>query len=782
MQEHEGLSFREAVEVLAERYDVPLTADFGRGGGGGGAASKADDERSRALLAHQLAAEFYSSRLRTADAAPCATLLRGRYGARASALANRFGLGYAPGGAGAAELTEHLRAAGLTDDELVAAGLSRPRYGQKGGPIVDRFAGRLMIPIWDRKGEVVAFGARILDGAAAASAGSFEEAKYINSAESLVFKKRETLYGAHLARDAARAAGEVVVVEGYLDAIALHAAGVANAVACLGTALTQTQLLAAAALSPAGRVVLNLDGDDEAGANAVSRLASQDVLTAAAAAGADVRVATMPEGLKDPDEALRAMGVDEYVAGVIKPAVGWVEWLAAKELAAYEASGADSRLRRCAALQGLVAKAPTAAARAHHARRLARALAEASGGADAAFAARVEAELLAPAPRRPPPPSRPGAAPADAPAAPQEADGPASALVAAAGGAVPLSDLFVWTSAGGGGAAAGAPLDELDVRPAAVAAGDPRRALRAAAVPDLRAGSAPAARRRPPPRPRAPARAVRRAGRRRPRARRAPPPPRAAQRAAAPLPRRPAPPPATRRGGRRRRGGDQGRARGRRGRHRRRRPREARARDAGAAVAAAAARGGRGGRGAGGRAVGVVARARIGGAGDVVRAAELRAPSDALLADASAWAADPRAARRDAEIDILEREMRGGNAWASRDADAAAPEPAEAGAGAVDEAAARADGMRLLRRSTAAIVRDEHRQRLVGVQEGARLAASAPRCRSTARRCPRLAEDCSAIADELEAEAEELRQVADAVEESEMEATDEKARVTPDGV
>ena len=308
-----------------------------------------------------------------------------------------------------------------------------------------------MIPIWDRKGEVVAFGARILDGAAA-SAGSFEEAKYINSAESLVFKKRETLYGAHLARDAARAAGEVVVVEGYLDAIALHAAGVANAVACLGTALTQTQLLAAAALSPAGRVVLNLDGD-EAGANAVSRLASQDVLTAAAAAGADVRVATMPEGLKDPDEALRAMGVDEYVAGVIKPAVGWVEWLAAKELAAYEASGADGAafIRCAAALQGLVAKAPcTAAARAHHARRLARALADASGGGDAAFAARVEAELLAPAPRRPPPPSRPGAAPADAPAAPQEADGPASALVAAAGGAVPLSDLFVWTSAGGG--------------------------------------------------------------------------------------------------------------------------------------------------------------------------------------------------------------------------------------------------------------------------------------------------------------------------------------------
>ena len=100
--------------------------------------------------------------------------------------------------------------------------------------------------------------------------------------------------------------------------------------------------------------------------------------------------------------------------------------------------------------------------------------------------------------------------------------------------------------------------------------------------------------------------------------------------------------------------------------------------------------------------------------------AELRAPSDALLADASAWAADPRAAR-DAEMEILEREMRGGNAWASRDADAAAPEPAEAGA--VDEAAARADGMRLLRRSTAAIVRDEHRQRLVGVRKALDLAA-----------------------------------------------------------
>ena len=284
-------------------------------------------------------------------------------------------------------------------------------------------------------------------------AGSFEEAKYINSAESLVFKKRETLYGAHLARDAARAAGEVVVVEGYLDAIALHAAGVANAVACLGTALTQTQLWAAAARSPAGRVVLNLDGD-EAGANAVSRLASQDVLTAAAAAGADVRVATMPDGAQGPRRGAAGDGRrrvrrrrDQAGGGLGRVA------RAAKELAAYEASAPTApRFGRCAAaLQGLVAKAPTAAARAHHARRLARALADASGGGDAAFAARVEAELLAPAPRRPPPPSRPGAAPADAPAAPQEADGPASALVAAAGGALPLSDLFVWTSAGGGG-------------------------------------------------------------------------------------------------------------------------------------------------------------------------------------------------------------------------------------------------------------------------------------------------------------------------------------------
>ena len=369
-----------------------------------------------------------------------------RAAARASALANRFGLGYAPGGAGAAELTEHLRAAGLTDDELVAAGLSRPRYGQKGGPVVDRFAGRLMIPIWDRKGEVVAFGARRLDGAAAASAGSFEEAKYINSAESLVFKKRETLYGAHLARDAARAAGEVVVVEGYLDAIALHAAGVANAVACLGTALTQTQLLAAAALSPAGRVVLNLDGD-EAGANAVSRLASQDVLTAAAAAGADVRVATMPDGLKDPDEALRAMGVDEYVAGVIKPAVGWVEWLAAKELAAYEASGADgAAFGRCAAASRASSRRrpppppartrppPRPRARRRERRRRRR-LRRARRG-----------RALAPAPRR-----RRRVAPGAPPTRRRRrrAGGPASALAAAAGGAVPLSDLFVWTSAGG---------------------------------------------------------------------------------------------------------------------------------------------------------------------------------------------------------------------------------------------------------------------------------------------------------------------------------------------
>ena len=537
-----------------------------------------------------------------------------------------------------------------------------------------------MIPIWDRKGEVVAFGARILDGAAAASAGSFEEAKYINSAESLVFKKRETLYGAHLARDAARAAGEVVVVEGYLDAIALHAAGVANAVACLGTALTQTQLLAAAALSPAGRVVLNLDGD-EAGANAVSRLASQDVLTAAAAAGADVRVATMPDGVKDPDEALRAMGVDEYVAGVIKPAVGWVEWLAAKELAAYEASGADgAAFGRCAAaLQGLVAKAPTAAARAHHARRLARALADASGGGDAAFAARVEAELLAPAPRRPPPPSRPGAAPADAPAAPQEADGPASALVAAAGGAVPLSDLFVWTSAGGGGALPAlhwmnSTCGRLPSRPATLAelSALPPCPICAQAAHQQRAADLHRDHVRPP-----------------------------ARYAALP---------------------DGGRARAellllhallnepqlRYHVDQRLRPPPVAAADGVEAAIKAELEGGEGGtgdEGLGKLALGTPARrwllqqlaADVAGEAPAEELwaswrelesvapatwselAELRAPSDALLADASAWAADPRAARRDAEMEILEREMRGGNAWASRDADAAAPEPAEAG-------------------------------------------------------------------------------------------------------
>ncbi|EOD11918.1 hypothetical protein EMIHUDRAFT_452346 [Emiliania huxleyi CCMP1516] len=149
--------------------------------------------------------------------------------------------------------------------------------GDADGSLFDRFAGRLVIPISSSSGDVVGFGARLSD----------------------VFKKSELLYALPVARSAARRADAVVLVEGYMDAIALHAAGVENVVACLGTAISEAQLEMAARLSPSRVVLLSLDAD-EAGRAAVRRLAQRGTLQRLDARGATTRVASLPAGCKAP--------------------------------------------------------------------------------------------------------------------------------------------------------------------------------------------------------------------------------------------------------------------------------------------------------------------------------------------------------------------------------------------------------------------------------------------------------------------------------------------------
>ena len=205
----------------------------------------------------------------------------------------RFRLGYAP--AGRAELRAHLLKAGFGEDDAVEAGvLRRP---EDGGEAYSFFRDRVIFPVQDRRGRVVAFGGRLLEG---------DGPKYVNSADNPLFHKGRLLYNMSRARAAAGDGAPVIVAEGYMDVIALVRAGFEGAVAPLGTALTETQILELWKLCPPGRrsPVLCFDGDN-AGRRAAFR-AVERVLPHLAP-DQTVRVAFLPEG-KDPDDLVRAEG------------------------------------------------------------------------------------------------------------------------------------------------------------------------------------------------------------------------------------------------------------------------------------------------------------------------------------------------------------------------------------------------------------------------------------------------------------------------------------------
>ena len=217
LQKIEVIGFVEAVERLADRVGVQLTYE-----GGGMGHQRDRGTKTRLLEANKRAAEFYAAQLRTPEAAPAMAFLTARGFDAASA--ERFGCGYAPAGWDA--LTKHLLAAGFSFEELEKAGLSR--QGNRGP--MDRFHRRLLWPIRDRGGEVVGFGARRLYD------DDRVEAKYLNTAETPVYRKTHVLFGLDLAKSEIVKRRQVVVVEGYTDVMAMHLAGVPTAVASCGTA------------------------------------------------------------------------------------------------------------------------------------------------------------------------------------------------------------------------------------------------------------------------------------------------------------------------------------------------------------------------------------------------------------------------------------------------------------------------------------------------------------------------------------------------------------------
>jgi DNA primase len=280
VEEKEGLGFTEAVEVLADRYGVELEREQED--------PRAEARRQRRRRLEQLldrAAAYYSNYLWESKEAAKAREYLGERGLREEVL-RAFGVGYAP----SAWDTILIRGqqAGFSVEELRAVGLAQ--RGRSGGEY-DRFRERIMFPIRDRRGRVLGFGGRAMR--------SDQGAKYVNTAETDFFHKSQVLYGADRAKAAIAKAGRAVVVEGYTDVLALHQAGIEEAVGVMGTAITPDQVAALSGMVE--EVVLALDADS-AGQEAMLR--AQRV---AAGRRMRLRVAAMPAG-EDPAEMMAAEG------------------------------------------------------------------------------------------------------------------------------------------------------------------------------------------------------------------------------------------------------------------------------------------------------------------------------------------------------------------------------------------------------------------------------------------------------------------------------------------
>ncbi|MFK4812967.1 DNA primase [Devosia sp. ZW T5_3] len=279
--EKAGMSFPEAVEKLAGMAGVPMPARDER-------QEKREAERKSLTDVMELATKYFEAALAHNIGARARGYLLER-GVSAQSQ-TRFRIGFAPDSRNG--LKEHLAANGVSAQDMIDTGMVATREGD---PLpYDRFRNRVMFPIMDFRGRVIAFGGRALSADV--------PAKYLNSPETELFHKRQTLYNGQTARQAARDGKTVIVVEGYLDVIAAVSAGFEGTVAPLGTALTEEHLQLLWRMSDVP--VLCFDGD-KAGLKAAERAA--DIVMPHLKPGQTVKIATLPEGL-DPDDLIKAQG------------------------------------------------------------------------------------------------------------------------------------------------------------------------------------------------------------------------------------------------------------------------------------------------------------------------------------------------------------------------------------------------------------------------------------------------------------------------------------------
>jgi DNA primase len=346
LQEMESLSFYEAVENLAGKVGFTLTYEAGAKGPDQG-------QKARIFEANQAAAKYFQDQLMTDAAIPGRDFLKSRgFDKQAAEL---FGVGFAPKGWN--NLTDHLKAAGFTEDELITASLSSK--GERG--LYDKFRGRLIWPIRDTSNQVIGFGARKL----------FDDdqgPKYLNTSETPVYHKSAVLYGIDLAKKEISKSQKVVVVEGYTDVMACHLAGVTTAVATCGTAFGDehirilNRMLSANVDNPA-EVIFTFD-PDEAGQKAAMRaFADADKFHA------NSFIAVGPDGL-DPSD-LRVQKGDEAVLSMIENKKPIYEFAIKQKMKNFNLDSVEGRVGAARAAAAVIATIRDSALRSVYIRELA---------------------------------------------------------------------------------------------------------------------------------------------------------------------------------------------------------------------------------------------------------------------------------------------------------------------------------------------------------------------------------------------------------------------------
>ncbi len=330
VQEHERVSFAEALELLARRAGISLQKS-----------AKFVQEQGRAAMLEVIrwaAGQFHQCLLDS----PLAEEARRYVGARGltGETVRRYGLGYAPRSGD--WLVQRAEAAGVSLEILEKVGLIAPRTEQAG--YYDRFRDRVQFPIRDAQGRTVGFGGRILPTSPLSSRGP----KYYNSTTTPLFNKSEHLYGIDQARQAAGEAGYLAIVEGYTDALMAHQMGIGQVVATMGTALNNRHVQQAKRF--ARRVVLVFDAD-EGGNTGVDR-----ALEIFAGHDVELAIATLPEGL-DPCDLLVQQGADAF-RRVLESAVDALEFKLNQVLPGSGALGVEDKRRAVDAVLGIIALAP----------------------------------------------------------------------------------------------------------------------------------------------------------------------------------------------------------------------------------------------------------------------------------------------------------------------------------------------------------------------------------------------------------------------------------------